>query len=65
MTGHSARLFAAPSSSAPVVGVLYRGHQMITGGTRDGWVEVTDRTTGAHGWTAPGRLARPARLCLG
>jgi hypothetical protein len=51
----------APSSSAPVLGVIAKGAKLSVLDRKRGWVQVTDPETGKKGWIYSGLLAGEAK----
>ena len=51
----------APSSSAPVLGVIAKGAKLSVLDRKRGWVQVTDPATGKKGWIYSGLLAGEAK----
>jgi len=51
----------APSSSAPVLGVIAKGAELSVLDRKRGWVQVTDPATGKKGWIYSGLLAGEAK----
>ena len=52
----------APSSSAPVIGVIAKGAKLSALDRKRGWVQVTDPDSGKKGWIYSGLLAGEAKI---